>query len=145
MKIIAVKAELHIFSGEVNWARPLRLQICLADGGAFRLRIAGDGGGLVVERLPLEPPLDMGEYGRTGIFDFTDRLGPATTLEAIGEPLAIRNRAGLLIGLALPRTGGERFCIWVNGDEFRWGPEDALKEDYWPGGRPPALSGSLFD
>ncbi len=143
MKILAVNAELHIFAGEVDWARPLRLQILFGDGAALRLRGSGDGEGLVVDRLPLEPPMDMGEYGRTDIFEITDRLEPALRHDVVGEPVAIRNPAGRLIGLALPCPDGEQFCIWINGDEFHWGPETALKEDYWPDSAIPALAGPL--
>lgn len=144
MKIVAVKAELHISGDEVYWARPIRLLICIADGADLRLRAAGDGEGLIVDNLPLEPPMDLGEYGRTEIFDITDRLEPALKQEAIGEPLAIRNPAGRLIGLALPRLDGEQFCIWINGDEIRWGSEAGLKADYRVGGPTPRLDNSVF-
>lgn len=145
MKILAVEAELHIFADEVNWARPLRLRILFGDGTALRLRCSGDGEGLIVERLPLEPPMDMGEYGRTDIFDITDRLEPALKHEAIGEPRTIRSPAGRLIGLALPRPHGAPFCIWINGDEIRWGPQGALREDDWVDGGIPALAGPFPD
>lgn len=144
MKILAVMAELHIVSDEANWARPIRLRICSADGTALRLQVAGDGEGLIVDDLPLEPPMDLGEYGRTEIFDVTDRLEPALKHETVGEPVAIRNRGGRLIGLAWPRPDGEHLCIWINGDEIRWGTEARLKEDYWADGRTPRLDESVF-
>lgn len=144
MKIVAVTAELYIFGDEVDWERPIRLLVRSADGAALRLQAAGDGEGLIVEDLPLEPPMDLGEHGRTGIFDVADRLEPALRREALGEPVAIRNRAGRLIGLAWLRPRGERFCIWINGDEIRWGTEARLKEDYWADGRTPRLDGPAF-
>jgi hypothetical protein len=141
MKIAAVLAELHIFSDEVNWRHPLRLQIRFEDGTTLRLRISGNGEELLLDRLLLEPPMDMAEAGRTDSLDFTDRLDPALKHQALGEPLAIHNQRGMLVGLALPQSDGERFCVWINGDEFRWGPEAALEEDYWPDGWTPAVDG----
>ena len=143
MKSVAVIAELHIFDGEADWKRPVRLQIRYGGGPALRLLGAGDGEGLVVDRLPLEPPVDMGEYGRTDIFDITDRLGPALQREAVGEPVAIRNPARRLIGLALPQPDGRHFCIWFAGDEFRWGSAAELEDDYRPDGETPSLGGPL--
>ena len=144
MRIVAVMAEIHIFGDEANWASPIRLRICSADGTALRLQIAGDGEGLIVDGLPLEPPMDLGEYGRTEIFDVTDRLDPALRHETLGEPVAIRNRAGRLIGLAWPRPEGEHFCIWINGDEIRWGTEGRLEGDYWPDEQVPTLDEAAF-
>lgn len=143
MGLLAIKAELHIFDEEVGWAHPLRLQLLFPDGTALRLRIPGDGEGLILDRLPLEPPMDLEEYGRTGIFDITDRLDPALRRCAAGDPLAVRNAAGRLVGLALPGRDREPFCIWINMDEFRWGSPGALAEDYWPDETTPVIAGPL--
>ncbi|HYI41171.1 MAG TPA: hypothetical protein VE053_12720 [Allosphingosinicella sp.] len=145
MKILAINAELHIIAGRTNWKEPLRLQICFTDGSTLRLGVSGDGEGLILDRLPLEPPMDLEEHGRTETFDFTDRLEPTLKGVLIGEPAAIRSSAGRLIGLAVPRPGGEPFCIWINGDAFRWGPQAGIEEDYWVDDDIPALGGPLFE
>lgn len=144
MKILAIKAELHIFAGRVRWAQPLRLQICFADGSTLRLGVAADGEGLVVDRLPLDPPADLDEYGRTDIFDVTASLDPKLKDEDVGKPMAIRNSGGRLVGLSLPHQSAESFCLWINGDEIRWGREGSLEEDCWPDGATPAPTGPLL-
>ena len=143
MRIAAVRAELHIFGGKANFARPLRLAVSFDDGSLVRLRGSGDGEGMIVDRLPLEQPMDMEEYGRTATFDITDRLDRSLGGAAIGGLLAIRNPDGKLTGVALSREGREQFCIWIDGDEFHWGPASALESQDWMAGSEPENRGSI--
>jgi hypothetical protein len=142
MKITAVDAELHVFDEEVNWTQPIRLSLKFEDGSHLRLGHSGNGDRLVIDRLPLEKPLDMGEAGRTEIIDFTNRLDdrlrgvPSDALTAIKD-------AGQLIGFAVRYEAGELFCFWVHDDEFYWGSEATLKNDHWVEGHEPQLDGPL--
>ncbi|HEX8192088.1 MAG TPA: hypothetical protein VF552_04245 [Allosphingosinicella sp.] len=143
MELSAVTAELHVFDGEVKWATPIRLAISFADGSHLRLSGAGDGQTLCVDRQQLEPPVDMGEYGRTAIFDLTDRLDATLRSAVVGSPVAIRLPSDQLVGLALPREVGDSFCVWIDGDEFHWGTEGELMRHEWLPGEQPVLAGNL--
>jgi len=143
MRIAAVSAELHVFDEKVNFACPIRLAVSFVDGSVMRLRGSGDGEGLIVDRLPLEEPMDMAQYGRTATFDFTDRMDGTLRGTVIVETLAIRNPSGKLIGLAITREMREPFCIWIDGDEFHWGPLSALRSHDWLAGSEPEIEGPL--
>jgi hypothetical protein len=142
MKITAVDAELHVFEEQVNWDQPIRLAVRFEDGSHLRLRCSGDGDKLIADRLPLEEPFDMGEAGRTEIFEFTDRLDARLRGARADHLMAIID-AGQLIGFAVRLTGEEHFCFWVHDDEFYWGSETALKNDHWIEGRDPHVGGPL--
>lgn len=126
MKIASISAELHAFEGHVNYDEPLRLAVDFDDGSSIRLCGIGDGEGVILDRLPLEEPMDFEECGRTAIFDVTERLDETLRNAEIQELLAIRNPSNKLIGLALSREGNEPFCIWMDGDEFHWGVTSVL-------------------
>ena len=143
MRITAISAELHVFDEKVNFAKPIRLAVSFDDGSFIRLRGSGDGEGLVVDRLPLEAPMDMEEIGRIATFDFTDELDRSLRGAVIVGSLAIRNPDGKLIGLAVTREIGESFCIWIDGDEFHWGPVFALMSHDWLAGSEPEIKGPL--
>lgn len=136
MRILSVSAELHVFGAHVNYEEPLRFAVNFDDGSLIRLRGMGDGEGVIIDRLPLEKPMDFEEYGRTATFDVTERLDETLRNSEVHELLAIRSPSSKLIGLALARDGAEHFCIWMDGgDEFRWGPESVLTNWTWaPGG-----------
>ena len=143
MKLAAIHADLHVFDGEVNFGAPLRLLLRFKDGAQLRLQVAGDGEGMVLDRLPLEAPFDMGECGRVDRFDVTARLFPALAGAPIERLRAIDIRAGKRIGLALCRAGGEAFCFWVDGDAFHWGTASALAAWSWPPGEAPAIADEI--
>ncbi len=142
MKITSVDAELHVFEEQVNWDQPIRLAMRFEDGSHLRLKRSGDGDMLIGDWLPLEEPCDMGEAGRTEIFEFTDRLDERLRGAQADDLMAI-NDAGRLIGIAVPLRHDEPFCFWVHDDEFYWGSEMALKNDFWIEGRDPQVGGTL--
>ena len=49
MRIAAILAELHVFGGEANFSRPLRLAVSFDDGSLVRLRGSGDGEEMIVD------------------------------------------------------------------------------------------------
>jgi len=62
---------------------------------------------------------------------------------AIEALLAIRNPERKLIGVALSRENREQFCIWIDGDEFHWGPASALRNHDWLTGWEPEIERPL--
>jgi hypothetical protein len=129
MLIAHIQAELHVFEEVVDYAKPIRILITFDNGTFLRLRPGGDGEELVVDRLPLEDPVNMGKYGSTEIIDVTECSFKILKGASVGPPLAIRNLRGKLIGIALLRSGNDLFCVWINDDEFHWGDFDLLTEE----------------
>mgnify|MGYP004491465493 CR=1 FL=1 len=126
MRLVGVEADLHVFEGKPNWGEPLRIALRFDDGSSLRLGVGGDGETLKIDRLPLEGPFDMEEYGRVEVHDFAGALGPGLRGARL-EPLrVIRDREGRSMGLALPFAGGGTVCIWADGDRLHWGDEAAL-------------------
>lgn len=129
MKIVSVRADLHVFDGVVNHAEPIRLALEFEGCPPLRLCLSGDGEGFILDRLPLEGPLEMDEFGRIETFEIGGRLGLVG--REVERLLSIRLPGGKLAGLAL--DGGDRapFCIWNDGDTFHWGDEAALNRHDW--------------
>jgi hypothetical protein len=142
MILASIQAELHIF-GVPNYDHPLRLLLRFEDGVQLRLRLAGDGAGMVLDPLPLETPFDMGESGRVDRFDVTARLFPALAGATIVRLRSIATPAGRCVGLALCGREGDTFCFWVDGDEFHWGPASALAAWDWLPGEAPAIADEI--
>jgi len=141
MRLQAIMAELHLFDGDINWERPVRLGMSI-DGRDF-LRMSVDGG----ETLKLDGEqlveFDMGQYGSTVIRDFADRLDANLRQGEVAAPRRILDR-GRLIGLAFSRRDDELFFLWANGDEFHWGDQARFKGEWFPEGVVPALDSSLW-
>ena len=143
MRISKFESGLQVCDGRVDWSRPIRLAVRFDDGSNLRLQVGGDGRTLVVDRDEQELAFDLGEFGRFGTHEIANRVDPTLRNAAVGEPIGIRDRAGRLIGMALPRPETEAFCIWVDGDEFYWGPESSLVAYEWPEGVEP-LEKAIF-
>lgn len=140
MKLCAVDADLHSYEGKVNWPEPASLALSFDDGSRLRLGVGGDGATLRIDRLPLEGPIDMEEYGRVEVHDYADFLRPGLKWAGLERPRVIRDSAGRTIGLALPLACGETFCFWADGDRLFWGDEAELGAHDWPGGVEPRIA-----
>lgn len=96
MRLKAIMAELHMFDGDINWERPVRLGLSI-DGRDF-LRVSVDRGeSLLLDAEPLVE-FDMGQYGTLVIRDFTDRLDATLCQGEIAAPRRILD-SDRLIGL----------------------------------------------
>jgi hypothetical protein len=141
MRLKAVMAELHMFGGDINWERPVRLGLSI-DGRNF-LRISVDRGEtLLLDGEPLVE-FDMGQYGSLVIRDFTDRLDATLTQGEIAAPRRILD-GDRLIGLVFSRPDKGLLFLWASGDEFHWGDDARFKGEWFPEGVVPALGGSLW-
>ncbi|MFL6843662.1 MAG: hypothetical protein ACJ8ER_02135 [Allosphingosinicella sp.] len=118
MKLSAILADLHVFEGQVNWAKPLRLALVFDDGSSLRLDVGAEGETLIVDRLPLEGPIDMDDYGRVEVHDITHLLGAGLGRIEAGPPVVVRDEAGRAIGVSVPLVGRETLCFWADGDEL---------------------------
>ena len=133
MRICAVMADMHLFEGRLN-PHPVRLRLEFSDGSGLRLRIAGDGATLMLDGLPLEGPIDLGESGRVETRDVTAALESSLAAAEIGQPLLLEAGNARTVGLVLPRAGNTSFCIWIEDDEFFWGDDHALEAHVWSSG-----------
>jgi hypothetical protein len=137
VELSAILADLHVFDGRPNRAEPLRLELAFGDGSRLRLGVGGDGATLVVDRLPLEAPVDLGDHGRVEADDLTDAIAPDLRGARVGAPVLLSDRSGRRIGLSLPLAGGEALCFWVDGDRLHWGRGGELAgHDWLPGSEP---------
>ena len=137
IRISKFESALQVRDGRVDWSRSIRLAVGFEDGSRLCLRIGEDGATLLVAHEELEPAFDLGEFGRFGTHELADRLDPTLRDAVVGAPISIRDRAGRLVGMALPRPGAEAFCIWVDRHQFYWGAETQLAAHEWPAGMMP--------
>lgn len=145
MKLSAIHADLHSYEGKVNWAEPARLALSFDDGSLLRLGVGGDGATLRIDRLSLEGPIDMGEYGRVEVHDYADLLRPGLKGAELERVRVIRDSAGRVIGLALPLAGRETFCFWADEDRLYWGDEERLGTHDWLTGVEPRIAEPFDD
>ncbi|HEX6374558.1 MAG TPA: hypothetical protein VFZ91_02450 [Allosphingosinicella sp.] len=124
IRLLAVRAELHVFAGIVYWRQPLRLGLVLQGRAFVRIR-EQRGDSIGFDARPLEGA-DLGEGGCVQVHDVTDRLDPRLRGAAIETLRTIGDGEGRTLGLALIRPGDHPFCIWVDDDEFYWGEEPIL-------------------
>ena len=128
MRLTAIHANRHIFEGQPN-GKPIRLLFRFADSRSLRIGVAGDGFRATIDQLPLDPPFDMGEYGKVDIADVTDVIGAhlrglnMTSLHALTFD-------GHDIGVRLGFEAGTTLNVWVDGDELHWGDDETLAA-YW--------------
>jgi len=135
VRLRAILAELHVYAGRTDWKQPLRLGLDLEGRPFLRIR-ERRGDGIGFDALPLEPA-NLGEGGRIEVHDVTARLSPGLAGSEIEALRAIEDGSGHAIGLAIVRGRKPAFCIWIDGDEFRWGSEAAMRsapfeEGVWP-------------
>lgn len=134
MRVSKFESELPVCDGRVDWSQPIRLAVRFDDGSRLRLKVAGDGVTLAIDRDELDRGFDLGEFGRFGTHEIANRLDPTLRNAAVGDPIGIRDRAGRLIGMALPRPETEAFCIWVDREKFYWGTASNLAAHEWSEG-----------
>jgi len=135
MKLAAILAEFHEFEGKWDWHRPIGVRLEFADAPPIRIELVSDGESMRVDSLPLEGPLDMGEYGATFIHDVSDRFAP----ELRGADVCVKGIAAggtPLAGVALVRQGQVALCLWNWGDELLWGEWDVICRCDWDGAAP---------
>ena len=135
LRLTAIHANRHIFEGQPN-GKPIRLLFRFADGRSLRIGVAGDGFRATIDQLPLDPPFDMGEYGKVDIADVTDVIG-AHLRDLDAMSLHALTRHGHDIGVRLGFEVVAPLSIWVDGDELHWGDADALAAYDWLGGGEP--------
>jgi hypothetical protein len=141
MHLLAITAELRVFEGEIHWDQPFKLGIEIS-GRPFIQMWQQRGDSVRFDDQPLEPE-DFGEVGRVEIHDITDRLDPGLRNERVGNARIIQAGETEPIGLALPRSGRTSFCLWINGDELRWGNQAALDAENFPEGKKAAIGAFL--
>ena len=128
MKLISVTANQHVLNGNVT-GKPVRLLLTFDDGQTLRLAVAGDGQGMLVDRLPLEEPFNLAELGSLVIEDVTRsldaRLQNANVIHA--QPLLLD---GQRVGVQLV-LDEHPFHFWVDGDELWWGNDNVLSAHEW--------------
>ncbi len=131
MRLTALYANRHIFEGQPS-GKPIRLLLRFADSRSLRIGVAGDGFRATIDRLPLDQPFDMAEYGQVDVADVTAmagahlRGGEVTSLHALTVD-------GNDIGMRLGFDANATLNIWVDGDELHWGDAEALAAYRWPG------------
>jgi hypothetical protein len=135
LRLIAIHANRHIFEGQPS-GKPIRLLLRFADSGSLRIGVSADGFRAMIDRLPLDPPFDMAEYGQVDVADVTDMIG-AHLRGAEVTSLHGLTLDGHDIGVRLGFDTSVTLNIWVDGDELHWGDADALAAYDWPGGRVP--------
>lgn len=144
MRVSKFESELQVCDGRVDWSQPMRLAVRFDDGSRLPLKIGEDGATLVVDRNEPGQSFDLGEFGRFGTHEIAERIDPTLRNAAVGDPVSIRDSAGRLIGMALPRPETEAFCIWVDSDQFYWGAESILAAHGWPDGVEPLEKAQLL-
>lgn len=131
MRLTAIHANRHIFEGQPN-GKPIRLLLRFADSRSLRIGVTGDGFRAPIDRLPLDQPFDMAEYGQVDVADVTAMVGAhlrgaeVTSLHALTVD-------GNDIGMRLGFDANATLNIWVDGDELHWGDAEALAAYRWPG------------
>lgn len=132
MKLAAIMAEFHEFEGRWDWHRPLRVRLEFADAPPVRVELMSDGESMRVDSLPLEGPLDMGEYGATFILDVTERFAPALNGADVDVQVIAAGETPFA-GVAIVYEGRAALCFWNWGDELLWGDWDAICRCDWEG------------
>jgi hypothetical protein len=141
MKLTSTTANRHVFQGIGN-GKPLRLCLSFENGQSIRLGVAGDGGRMLVDNLPLDEPFDMGEAGSIDVEDMTHSLDTRLQDGEVYEARALE-LDGQRVGVRLMLAGRDAFNFWVDGDELFWGDGDALAAHNWLAGLVPALAGPV--
>lgn len=131
MRLTAIHANRHLFEGQPS-GKPIRLLLRFANSRSLRIGVAGDGFRAMVDRLPLDPPFDMAEYGQVDVADVTDMIG-AHLRGAEVTLLHALTRDGHDVGVRLGFDANMTLNIWVDGDELHWGDAEAIAAYRWPG------------
>jgi hypothetical protein len=131
LRLTAIHANRHLFEGQPS-GKPIRLLLRFADSRSLRIGVAGDGFRAMVDRLPLDPPFDMAEYGQVDAAEVTDMIG-AHLRGAEVTSLHALTRDGHDIGVRMEFAASATLNIWVDGDELHWGDPEALAAYRWPG------------
>lgn len=135
LRLTAIHANRHIFEGQPS-GEPIRLLLRFTDSGSLRIGVAADGFRAMIDRLPLDPPFDMAEYGQVDVADVTDLFG-AHMRGAEVRSLHALTLDGQEIGVRMGFDASVALNIWVDGDELYWGDAEALAAYGWPGGGVP--------
>ncbi|MFA7433560.1 MAG: hypothetical protein WCZ72_07590 [Gemmobacter sp.] len=140
MKLISLHAELFY---EAHGDRPYPITFLLALTGQkpFRLCISGSGDTLVIEHAPLPPPHEW-EEGRIMHEDVIMLMSPRLHVFTVDRIEAI-TRENDQIGLSLVAVNEPAFHIWVDGDEFFWGNDQALQWHWSNSDVAPRLGGRI--
>lgn len=141
MKLTSITSNSHVIQGIGN-GKPLRLRLSFENGRTVRLGVAGDGGQMLVDNLPLDEPFDMGEAGSVAVEDMTQSLDVRLQDAEIDEARTLE-LGGQRVGVSLMLTGGDAFNFWVDGDELFWGDQAALAAHDWLDGLAPTLAEPL--
>lgn len=129
MRLTAIHANRHIFEGQPS-GKPIRLLLRFADSRSLRIGVAGDGFRAMIDRLPLDPPFDMAEYGQVDVADVTDMIG-AHLRGADVASLHALTLDGHEIGVHVRFDANASLNFWVDGDELHWGDPEALAAHDW--------------
>lgn len=133
MLLKSVLAEVHVWQGGDS-DRPSALLLTFEEE-RLRLRVAGDGQGMLLDREPLEP-VDMGEAGLTKVVDVTRLLDPRLEAANVATLRSLK-LAGTRVGIQLVLSDGEPFHFWAESDELWWGDTAALVAHTWLDARAP--------
>ncbi|WP_337846131.1 hypothetical protein [Sphingomonas sp.] len=141
MRLTAIHANRHLFEGQPS-GTPIRLLLRFADSRSLRIGVAGDRFRAMVDRLPLDRPFDVAEYGQVDVADVTDMI--AAHLRGAGVTLLhALTRDGHDVGVRLGFDANMTLNIWVDGDELHWGDAEAFAAHDWLGAELPVAGSPI--